>query len=321
MIQIPLQERYNQRAQLTDLPETMVAQAVMKIGLKPQACSIQRLAGGFQHTTFLVDHEGRKHVIKFYSSNPKTARTETDTLRFVVDQQIKAPRPLEYFEVEGRGVVVLEFVPGINLQDSLAISPNPRLFRLAGEELAKIHDITLPRAGFLGPGMRIGTDFENFTAFLGKYIRRVFTAVPAAKLEPEVRNRLLQLVEDRWSWIVNSEITPHLAHCDFNPKNIMVSESGDALTGILDWEFATSGSGYIDIGNFFRFPYDYPPEAEAEFLEGYESVRSLQNNWKEISLLMDLGNMASFMERKEDLPKTFRTARIVIEQTLQHFGY
>jgi hypothetical protein len=103
----------------------------------------------------------------------------------------------------------------------------------------------------------------------------------------------------------------------------MVSTSSKpVVTGILDWEFSLSGNGYIDIGNFFRFPYDYPEGVQENFIEGYKAVKDdLREDWREISLLMDLGNMASFLERKEDYQKTFRTARTVIDNTLNYFGY
>jgi Ser/Thr protein kinase RdoA (MazF antagonist) len=114
-----------------------------------------------------------------------------------------------------------------------------------------------------------------------------------------------------------------LVHCDFNPKNILVSRPpGCAVLGIIDWEFCVSGNGLIDIGNFLRFPYDYAATAADSFIAGYLMQHpTLPANWRDVSLLLDLGNMCGFLERQEDYQRTFRTARTVVRSTLAHFGY
>jgi len=123
--------------------------------------------------------------------------------------------------------------------------------------------------------------------------------------------------------VVQSELVPQLVHCDFNPKNILISKGPDPkVLGIIDWEFSDSGNGLIDIGNFFRFSYDYPVEARERFIRGYKAVNpNLHPDWETGSRLIDLGNMCGFLERKEDYQKSFRTARAVIRATLECFGY
>jgi len=43
--------------------------------------------------------------------------------------------------------------------------------------------------------------------------------------------------------------------------------------------------------------------------------------WFDVAKLMDLASMCSFLERPEDYQESFRTARVVIESTLEYFGY
>jgi hypothetical protein len=94
------------------------------------------------------------------------------------------------------------------------------------------------------------------------------------------------------------------------------------LLAVIDWEFCLSGNGLGDLGNFFRFEYDYPSMARETFAAGYRSVNpDLPMNWSDAAKLIDLGNMCSFLERPEDYQQSFRTARAVIESTLEHFGY
>lgn len=325
MPMIPPHERYNQHINKSDLALSLIEKSLVECGLNPQTPSIHKLSGGFQNSNYLVEANQQKIVLRFYSTDLNTALREIGILRFLKKREIKAPAVVDFFEIEGKPVAALEFVEGTSLQEKVLRSSHieKKMFFLLGQELARIHCVELPRPGFIGPEMKIGNEYENFGSFLKGYIIAVFKSVSSDRLESSIRDRLLKLVEDKWPVVLTTEPASHLVHCDFNPKNIMVSTSDTpVVTGVLDWEFSLSGNGHIDIGNFFRFPYDYPESAQETFIEGYKSIQGgLSENWKEVSMLMDLGNMASFMERKEDYQKTFQTARAVINSTLNYFGY
>ncbi len=58
------------------------------------------------------------------------------------------------------------------------------------------------------------------------------------------------------------------------------------------------------------------------FIGAYREVNSeLPANWEDVARVMDIGNMCFFLERKEDYQESFRTARLLVEATLEHFGY
>jgi Ser/Thr protein kinase RdoA (MazF antagonist) len=103
---------------------------------------------------------------------------------------------------------------------------------------------------------------------------------------------------------------------------LVSAEPAASLLAVIDWEFCLSANGLADLGNFFRFEYDYPITAREMFAAGYRAVDpALPANWFDVAMLIDLGNMCSFLERPEDYQETFRTARAVIESTLDRFGY
>jgi len=143
------------------------------------------------------------------------------------------------------------------------------------------------------------------------------------RLSLELNHRLQRLVNDTWALVSETEPRRQLVHCDFNPKNLLVSAPPSmAFMAVIDWEFCLSGNGLGDLGNFFRFEYDYPGMAREMFVAGYRSVApDLPANWFDVAKLIDLGNMCSFLGRPEDYQESFRTARTVIESTLDHFGY
>ena len=143
------------------------------------------------------------------------------------------------------------------------------------------------------------------------------------RLRVELNHRLQRLVHDAWTLVSETEPRRQLVHCDFNPKNLLVSAAPSAtLLAVIDWEFCLSGNGLGDLGNFFRFEYDYPSTSREIFVSGYHSIDpDVPANWFDVAKLIDLGNMCSFLERPEDYQESFRTARVVIESTLEHFGY
>lgn len=53
----------------------------------------------------------------------------------------------------------------------------------------------------------------------------------------------------------------HLVHCDFDSANILVNRINGfwMVTGVLDWEFALSGSSLWDVANMLRYAHKMPP--------------------------------------------------------------
>jgi Ser/Thr protein kinase RdoA (MazF antagonist) len=231
---------------------------------------------------------------------------------------------LDLFEIEGYPVSALEYLEGITLEERLLAGPPPglELYEHIGRELAKIHAIEFPEAGFIGPAVRPGKEYGNFSVFLRAFIEKTLKALwtEEGRLDHETNRRTRELVKSRWDCVLATEPKRQLVHSDFNPKNLLVSQN-DQDIAILDWEFCLSGNGLLDLGNFFRFAYDYAPEAPLRFEAGYRSVQpGLPANWREIGALLDIGNMCSFLERPEHYPETFRTARAVLKATLESFG-
>lgn len=327
MEKIPPKERFSQNVRSVSISDEVLEGALVEFGVSPREFELKRLSGGFMNANFLASSDARRFVLRVYSSDARVARKEFDLLRFLDSRDIAAPKVFAEFEVRGRPVVVMEYLEGVTLEDRLLSGDDLDLgiYEAIGRELGVIHSIHFERAGFIGPKMEIGTECESFSALIGEFMEKTLKDLESRpdKLDLETNARFRRLVRDKWDLVVQSESVHQLAHCDFNPKNILVSNERNAkLIGIIDWEFADSGNGMIDFGNFFRFFYDYPIEARERFLRGYKTSNSeLCSDWETASRLIDLGSMCGFLERKEDYQESFRTARAVIQSTLEHFGY
>ena len=327
MEKIPAKERFNQNLKSVSTPLELLHEALRQFSMNPSHCEIKQLSGGFMNANFLAWDKNQKVVLRVYSTDMYTAQKEFDLLRFLEAHSVSTPRVFANFEIQGRGVVIMEYLESITLEDKILSgeSYDLSIFEEIGRELGNIHNIHFERAGFIGPKMKIGTDFDNFSHFIGLFVDRTLTYLESHtdKLSLETNKRFRKLFEDKWNLVVQSEYIPQLVHCDFNPKNILISkEQKPKVLGIIDWEFSDSGNGMIDLGNFFRFSYDYPNGARERFLSGYKDANpNLPSDWEAAARLMDLGSMCGFLERREDYQKSFRTARAVVQSTLEYFGY
>jgi aminoglycoside phosphotransferase (APT) family kinase protein len=325
---IPPQDRFSHHAESNIPLHDVLREAAGRMGIDFEGAGFSRLPGGFMNANFLADAGKEKLVFRIYSTEQETAERESDVMRLVRSRAgIHAPEVFAVFNINGRPVAVMEYVDGITFEDRLSSGEvlGMDVYRKLGEQLGLIHAIEFPDAGFIGPRLRIGKEYENFALFLKEFIETTLDWLEERpdRLDLDTNRRFRRLIRDKWDITSAAEPSRQLVHCDFNPKNILVSRPpGCEVLAIIDWEFCVSGNGLIDIGNFFRFAYDYEGSAVEYFIAGYRTLHpTLPANWRDISLLLDLGNMCGFLERREDYPRSFHTARTVVNSTLAHFGY
>jgi len=102
---------------------------------------------------------------------------------------------------------------------------------------------------------------------------------------------LKRMIEKNRGILESFDCCHNLVHGDFRPDNILVS--GDAITGIIDWEFAHSGCSYMDIGNLLRH---VSSEWEQDLSIGLlEAGFKLPPDWRFRSLLIDLASHLEFL--------------------------
>lgn len=323
---IPPGDRFSTNTKSLNIDEDVLRDAILHFGRPRDQASFERLSGGFMNANHLATVGDERLLLRVYSTDAATADRECDLLAFLASRDVLVPRVLSRMQIRDSAVAILEFIDGITLEARLLTGAVPtQVFSRIGAQLATIHRITFSDAGFLGPGLTIGREYDNYAHFLKQYIERTLSMLldRRDRLDRAVNARLRRLIHDTWGLVANAEPRRQLVHCDFNPKNLLVSAGPSAsLLAVIDWEFCLSGNGLGDLGNFFRFEYDYPPVAREAFSAGYRSVDpDLPANWSDVGRLIDIANMCSFLERSEDYQKSFRTARTVIQSTLTHLGY
>lgn len=275
-----------------------------------------KLSGGFSNANFLIRSSIGSYVIRFYTLGLDHCKTEADILRFATDHSISVPEIVkEKIQFKNHFSNILKYIEGTPLSELLFDkAPIPdSVFYKVGRELALIHSVPFDRHGLLGPDLKITYDTTDSNKVFDDFILAPLNGRAGIRLGP-LKEKLLKLLEHKSQIGITSK--PCLVHCDFNPKNILVSPTMDKVA-ILDWEFAMAGERLIDFGNFFRFENDFTEPMMANVLKGYESILGpLPPNWRADAKIHDLISMISFLNSSDEKPKTFATAIEIIESTI-----
>ena len=94
---------------------------------------------------------------------------------------------------------------------------------------------------------------------------------------------------------------PTLVHGDFNSRNVLVSEREGkwGVAGILDWEFASAGPVFCDIGNFLRYERPARPRFEPFFSRGCrDGGVNLRGDWLMAARMAELPALCELLARE-----------------------
>jgi aminoglycoside phosphotransferase (APT) family kinase protein len=274
----------------------------------------QVLTGGYSnHNTLLTIDDGNRYVLRRYLGTNACA-TEAALAHRLADV---VPVPA-VIAADDRGIMLSRFVPGrpvnqiLSEVDQTAAAELDRptgagpgrsaaaeLGRSVGETLARISRVTFDAPGFFGDGRLIpGPPGAEPTSGLNLFVERCLREGNAAGHLTDAEQKALQAWAD--------EATPELAvvagsrrlvHGDYNPKNLLAEQRDGrwVVTAALDWEYAFSSTPLFDIGNMLRDPR---PGFEEAFLGGFEDEGGeLPDNWRRLSLALDLYSLADFLTR------------------------
>ncbi|MGC4942918.1 phosphotransferase family protein [Kribbella sp. DT2] len=220
------------------------------------AASAVPLTGGYGGETFAVSAAGEEAVLKLYAKRPGRAAVDAALLR-LVRGLLPVPRVLDaqVDQVDGNPTYVLtERLPGVNLETFL-VGADDRQRVVVGEQLGELL-VRLSGMPFLAFGDFVGSGLAIESFGVGGLEQWLEAHVEALGLSLEQVESLRSVV-DAAEDLADSGVERFcLVHSDFNPKNLLVDPATATITGLIDWEFAHSGSPYGDLGNLLRFGGD-----------------------------------------------------------------
>lgn len=257
------------------LPEGMVEKMVRFVYPDKRLISHELIAGGCANLNIKMLLEDEKHplILRVYLRDKESAYRE-QKLAALLKQTV--PVPLTYYigELEDYPFAITEFMPGMSLRD-LLLSDAPHdlsaIMHELGTILSKIAAHEFSRSGFFDQELDVipyeSSDVIKFAQdCLG---HKTVLAV----LRHEMISKISDVLE-QYGHLFPDENEKHLVHGDFDPANILMEKVNGtwSVTGILDWEFAFSGSVLWDAANMLRYAHKMPPEFESSFIEALKKA-------------------------------------------------
>ncbi len=121
------------------------------------------------------------------------------------------------------------------------------------------------------------------------------------RLTPEMVSNISQVMGE-YAHLLPDASERHLVHADFDSSNILVNEVDGLwkVSGVLDWEFAFSGSVLWDVANMLRYAHKMPFDFQNAFLEGLtNSGIQLPENWQITVQLLNLLSLLDCLKRSD----------------------
>jgi len=128
-----------------------------------------------------------------------------------------------------------------------------------GAALRRINDVTLDSFGYIGPN-GVLTAHPSNRAFMSAQFEVKLAEFGTRGGDPALAAQLRDSVTAR-QHLFEGAATPRLCHYDFHAGNVLVTSQGEPhLTGIVDFDNATSGDPLMDIAKalYYFTPKDAP---------------------------------------------------------------
>ncbi|TMW70352.1 phosphotransferase family protein [Alteribacter natronophilus] len=280
--------------------------------IKPDAvavCAIP-LETGLSSSNYRIElDDGAKVVLRLPRNSGLLEKEEA------IHGLLAANTTVPWFRTAGQAAL-LEWKDGILLRDVLEQGSDLMdAGRSAGQTLGGLRKAAaFNEEGDLTADLEVGFRFSLTPDFFKETIEYFFsTGKAGSHMEPGLAEEVKRFAEANGYLLEKDDTGAGLVHGDFNGLNILME--GSNVSAVLDWEYAMSGSLYIDIGNMIR--YDTYPGFELfekGMIEGLERTGfHLSGDWKQLARIADLVSLCSMLDhdtigpnRKADLIRLIR---------------
>jgi aminoglycoside phosphotransferase (APT) family kinase protein len=285
------------------LPEGIVEKMVRLIYPDKNLTSFELIAGGCANLNYKIqlENESQPLILRIYLHDKDAVHRE-QKLAALIKKTVPVPLTHYIGELEGHHFAITEFISGISLRD-LLLSDEPHdlnaIMIEIGTILSKITAHEFPKAGFLNKELEV-IQYESSDVI--KFAQGCLNDKTALSvLSPEVVTDIKKAIEQHANLFPNND-EKHLVHGDFDPANIFLDKINGSwvVTGILDWEFAFSGSYLWDMANMLRYAHKMPPEFQNSFIDALQrNGIKLPAHWRTTIHLLNLSSLLDLLKRSD----------------------
>ncbi len=253
--------------------------------------SAKGIAEGVSNSNWLVDTTRGRFILTMYEN-----RVEVGDLPFFLGlldhlaaKGSPVPRTIHdrqgnaFRMVEGKAVALIEFLPGVSVDQ-----PTPAQARAVGEALAGVHLNSADFAGERANSMALADWRELFDGCGPDGLRSIDPALPALVAQE------MALLADNWP----RDLPRSVVHADLFPDNVLIL--GDRVCGLIDFYFACTDITAYDLAvthAAWSFGADggFRPDVARALIEGYLAARPLSAPEKRALPLLARGAAMRFL--------------------------
>jgi aminoglycoside phosphotransferase (APT) family kinase protein len=304
---------------------------------QPEVAAVALLPGGLTNSNFCLQfRDGRPGIeAKLYQNERNHARVERVVHRFGAARRLPMPKLLDGGDdnaVTGTPYALFEWIGGDRLDLAIRNCDAPNIKGIAekvGGALASVHASHFDTYGFFdaevnGPDLQVLGPIDLGSAGIGRYFEDVLKTGPGReRLGSDCADALLAFAAREAAILDTWQGAPCLTHGDCGGTNILVMrhESDWSVAGIIDWEFAFSGTPFFDLGNLLRAPLGGLPGFADGLAEGYRAAGGiLPENWRRLAAMTDLLAWVESSVRPHASQAFLQSARQAIQETIAGWG-
>ena len=292
-------------------PSPEIVSLIDKAFPRARIIACEQLLGGLINSNYKIrlDILSEPVVLRIYERNAESCAKEVSLLRLVC-KTVPVPEVLYESTPTDCAFVILSYVSGITFQN-LKRNQDKRAIEQAsyaiGKTLAAIGQYKFSARGIINSDLKVAQKYlDGPDEIPGLVDRWLDSAVLKERLTRELQDRLRRFV---WDWAPRLRALDDersLVHGDFGSRNLLLrpaaTDQSWMVSGVLDWEFALSGSPLMDIGHFLRYETRSEPLREPHFSRGYKDGGGmLPEDWQELARALDLTALVDLLTR-QDLP-------------------
>lgn len=287
------------------VPKDIIYQMVRLACPEKNLASYEIIAGGCANLNIKLSFEDNQKpaILRIYIRDIDAADRE-QKLALLLKESIPVPISSYIGKINGYHFAIVEFIPGISLRDLLLSDRSYDInivMQEVGQILAKFLAFKFPGAGFFDKDLQV-IPYHGAEANLLVYVheclgnQNINTVLGAITIS-RIRNCF-----DKYGCLLPDSEEKYLVHGDFDPANILViqEDHGWKVSGILDWEFAFSGSFLWDVANMLRYAHKMSSEFQDAFINSLISQKvQLPTNWRIMIHLLNLLSLLDCLKRSD----------------------
>ncbi|MBS0185599.1 MAG: aminoglycoside phosphotransferase family protein [Proteobacteria bacterium] len=271
-----------------------------------------------------LQEEKSPTLLRLYLRDKDAAYREK-VLGELLKRALPLPEVLYIGDYDNIRFAITTFIEGRTLRD-LLLSNLPydieSLMIQVGKVLGKISQFTFPKSGDFGNNLNVKPPYFS-EKLLIKHVEKCLQKIeinPHLSMETCAK---IRFYFESFASLLPKKNETHLVHGDFDPANILVKQVNESwiITGILDWEFAFSGSSLWDVSNMLRYAHKMSSEFESAFLKGLQEENvSLPPHWREATYLLTLSSLIDLLSRTDPAtsPLQYQDIKQLIELYLRY---